>query len=417
MTGVDMDITDRKSREEELRRSELRIRRLIESNIVPIACATESHLTEANDAFLNLVGLTRQDFQEGRVDWVKITPAEHLAKDFAALEQLKARGSCTPFEKEYLLPDGSRVPILLGATVLSTQPLEWLCFVLDLSELKGVEAQLRKSQSDLEHKVQQRTEELAVTLAAVKSEMAIRTQTEKQLADLSAQLMRLQDEERRRIARDLHDSTGQILSALKMTLGALGKAAKEVPKASELLEDANSLADQAVKDIRTLSYILHPPLLDEAGFASAAQWYVEGFGKRSGIIISMEISPALQLSKNAELALFRVLQESLTNVLRHSGSKDAEIRLFRRGGEAVLSVRDNGKGIPPEALEEFVLTGTGMGVGLAGMKQRLRDLGGELKLESGSGGTAVLASVPLMRVAFETDRRKRSKVRQPEKSG
>ncbi len=395
LTGIDMDITDRKNRDEALQRSESRTRRLIESNIVPIVCATMDGFTEANDAFLHMLGLTRADFQDPKFSWETITPFEHLAKDHAALEQLKATGSCVPFEKEYIRRDGTRVPILIGATVLNTSPLEWLCFILDLSDLKQAEKQLRKSQSDLEQKVEERTSQLAVSLAAVESEVAVRRQAEQQLSELSAQLLRLQDEERRRIARDLHDSTGQTLSALKMTLGAMGRLVRGIPKTFELLEDAGSLVDQAVKDIRTLSYLLHPPLLDESGFASAARWYVEGFAKRSSIECSLDLAPEVRLAKTAELALFRVLQESLTNVSRHSGSKTAEIRLSPAGENALLSIGDTGKGLPAELLQNFARSGSGVGVGLAGMRQRLRDLGGELKLESSEQGTFVFATVPL----------------------
>ena len=267
---------------------------------------------------------------------------------------------------------------------------------VDITALKHVEEELQKSREGLEQKVAERTRELALSLANVESEISVRKDTEEQLRELSSQVLRLQDEERRRIARDLHDSTGQTLSALKMVLAKLGKLLVNIPQTPELLDDLNTLTDQSLQEIRTISYLLHPPMLDEGGFASAAQWYVEGVTKRSGIKVTLDVSAAPRLSNAAELALFRVLQESLTNVLRHSGSTSAEVRLYSDGETAVLSIRDCGKGIPTDKVNSFNQTGAGSGVGLAGMKQRIRDFGGQLMVESDSRGTLILAKLPLV---------------------
>jgi two-component system NarL family sensor kinase len=326
---------------------------------------------------------------------VKMTPTEHLLRDMEGLELLKKQGFCPPFEKEYVLKDGRRVPFFVGATVVDTSPLEWLCFVVDLSDLKRAEAELRKAHDELERKVSERTQELAESVITLKSEMQVRKKTEQQLRELSARLLRLQDEERRRIARDLHDSTGQVLTALKINLSSIATVVADVPQAKTLCEDSNLLADQALQEIRTLSHLLHPPLLDEVGFSSAAQWYVDGFSKRSGIIASLELSQIPPLCKDAELVLFRVLQESLTNVLRHSSSKTVDIRLSFDGERAILSITDYGKGIPSEKLHTFRETGVGVGVGLGGMKQRVRELGGHLTVESSDSGTCVTATLPL----------------------
>jgi signal transduction histidine kinase len=266
---------------------------------------------------------------------------------------------------------------------------------VDITDLKLVEAELRRSQEGLEQQVSDRTRELALSLASVESEITIRKQTEEHLRDLSAQVLRLQDEERRTIARDLHDSTGQTLAALQMVVAQLAGLLADVPKAPKLFDELNILAEQASKEIRTISYLLHPPLLDEIGFSSAAQWYLEGFSERSGIKVTIDVAGAPFLSKAAELALFRVLQESLTNVLRHSGSATAEVRLYSEGKTAVLSIRDYGKGIAPEKLNSFNQTGAGSGVGLGGMKQRIRNFGGQLTVKSDRGGTIILATLPL----------------------
>jgi signal transduction histidine kinase len=264
---------------------------------------------------------------------------------------------------------------------------------------------LRKSREGLEQKVVERTRELSLSLANVESEIAVRKRTEEHLRELSAQVLRLQDEERHRIARDLHDSTGQTLTALKMVLTQLGQLLSDVPKTPELLDDLNTLADQALKEIRTISYLLHPPMLDEVGFSSAAQWYVEGISKRSGIQISLDVSAAPRLSNAAELALFRVLQESLTNVIRHSGSMTAEVRLCSDGKKAMLSIQDYGKGIPAENVDSFNQTGPGSGVGLGGMRQRIRDFGGELILKSSHEGTVIMATLPLAEPTHSSQQR------------
>jgi PAS domain S-box-containing protein len=377
-----------------LERSEFRFRRLIESNIIPVVCTNMERITEANDTFLNMVGYSRDDLDRGAISWESMTPSEYAPKDEHAVLQLQLTGSCTPFEKEYIRKDGSRVPILLGGATLNPSPLETLCFVVDLSDLKRAEAELRKAHHGLEYKVEERTQDLAKIVMTLESEVQVREKTEVQLRELSARLLRLQDEERRRVARDLHDSTGQTLTALKITLASLETLVACVPKAPSLLHDLNALADQALQEIRTTSYLLHPPLLDEAGFSSAARWYVEGFSKRSGIKTNVEL-PTLHLTKDAELVFFRVLQESLTNVLRHSESENVDIRSYSDDQNAVVSIRDYGRGIPSETLKRFNEAGTGIGVGLGGMRQRVAELSGQLRVECDGKGTCVTATVPL----------------------
>src|ERR1700674_5543791 len=189
-----------------------------------------------------------------------------------------------------------------------------------------------------------------------------------ELQKLTQRLLKVQDDERRKLARDLHDSTGQTLAALKISVALLQENCKETPAALANVSDVVQLADQAIEEIRTMSYLLHPPLLDEVGFACAAEWYIEGFAKRSGINVRVDIAtPSKRLPKRMEIALFRVLQESLTNVHRHSGASDASIR-FKHDTKAVtLEIRDFGSGIPEERLRSVDGVSTGAGVGLAGM--------------------------------------------------
>jgi signal transduction histidine kinase len=212
------------------------------------------------------------------------------------------------------------------------------------------------------------------------------------LRRLSARLLRVQDEERRRIARELHDSLGQYLTAAKINLDVLARTSGD----GAYLREAQQLIDRAISDTRTLSHLLHPPLLDEAGFTSAARWYVEGFGKRSGIRTSLEIPEGFdRLPSEIETALFRILQEALTNVHRHSGSRAVEVRLTRDLTFVALAIQDHGKGIPQDTLDRFKKSGTNVGVGLAGMRERIKELGGTFHLESGPKGTLLKAILPI----------------------
>jgi signal transduction histidine kinase len=208
---------------------------------------------------------------------------------------------------------------------------------------------------------------------------------------LSAHLMQLQDEERRKFARELHDSTGQQLAAVKMVLASLAVGHENDRRYS----DCVNLVDQSLKEIRTISHLLHPSGLDEAGFPAAAKWYAEEFAKRSGIQFELDIAePVERLPRETEIALFRVLQESLTNIHRHSKSSSAGV-IFQTGSQqATLTIKDQGVGISREVLERFHSSGTS-GVGLAGMRERVRELGGRFEVTSGSAGTSVRVTVPV----------------------
>jgi PAS domain S-box-containing protein len=276
---------------------------------------------------------------------------------------------------------------------------------VDITERKRVESALRQAREDLERVVDERTRELAASLSTLESEIVLRKTTEKALRELSARTLRLQDEERRRFARDLHDSTGQTLAALKISLDSLQELMTQISKAPGLLNDLEALADQALQEVRTTSHLLHPPMLDEIGFSSAAQWYVDGFSKRSGIKTTLQLAVRPPLTKDEELVFFRILQESLTNVLRHSGSQSVDIRLDADEKDAILSIRDYGRGLPPETLISFRETAAGVGVGLGGMRQRVLELGGHLKVDSDEHGTCITATLPLTKAApVESDR-------------
>ncbi|MGB7601789.1 MAG: sensor histidine kinase [Candidatus Sulfotelmatobacter sp.] len=216
-----------------------------------------------------------------------------------------------------------------------------------------------------------------------------------ELQALSQRLLRVQDEERRKIARDLHDTTGQTLAALRISVTMLEDQCKNLPAMLPIVQNVGQLADQALEEIRTMSYLLHPPLLDEVGFSCAAAWYIEGFAKRSGISIKADFAPSQErLPKRMEIVLFRVLQESLTNVLRHSDATNATVSLQHDPDTITLEIRDFGKGISAERLPLLREVSAETGVGLAGMRERLRELNGKLEIESDGHGTTMRAVVP-----------------------
>lgn len=223
-----------------------------------------------------------------------------------------------------------------------------------------------------------------------------RKRAEEELRKLSIRLMTLQDQERRRIARELHDSEGQNLSLLLMSLSKLKRSVANLDAdAHVLLTESIEVANECLRDIRTLSYLLHPPLLDEFGLISALQWYVEGFSERSGIAVNLELPAALnRLPAEMETSLFRLVQEGLTNIHRHSGSRTAEIALACEGNELRLKIEDHGKGMDAAKISG----GNGSkapGVGIASMRERVRDLGGNLHIASDHTRTQIHVTLPL----------------------
>lgn len=240
---------------------------------------------------------------------------------------------------------------------------------------------LRNTQGELEDRVAERTAELDTA-----------NQT---LRRLSARLLQLQDEERRRIARELHDSVGQMLAALSMNLAGVRADIDLLTKTTAVLTDSEDLVREMSKEVRTISHLLHPPLLDEAGLASALRWYVDGFAQRSKIEVELDCPNDFgRLPRIVETAAFRLVQECLTNIHRHSGSPTAKIRLRHSDHQVTVEVEDKGKGIPADKLEEMSSIGI-PGVGITGMRERVRQLGGTLEIGSNGSGTTVQARLPV----------------------
>lgn len=248
------------------------------------------------------------------------------------------------------------------------------------AEAEAARRDLQIANETLETRVQQRTAELE--------------RGRREVQELSSQLLQAQDEERRRISRELHDSTGQLLVALSINLARLkSEQIWSSPNIDALLNDTTAMVDEMSRQLRTMSYLLHPPMLDEAGLPSALKWYVNGFSSRSSVDVSLECGELARLPGALEITLFRLVQESLTNIHRHSGSKTALIRLGQDETSVTLEVVDQGKGFShattgSDALPKF-------GVGIPGMKERVRSFGGTINIVSGPDGTTVRARLPI----------------------
>ena len=357
MIGVDMDITGQKQTEQSLRESEELFRSLSQSSPLGILLTDiAGHWEYANPRCRKLWGFTlQQTIGDGWTQAVHPDDRSTVCDEwFACLREGR------PFAREFRLQhrDGQ-----IAWVHLRTAPV--------LTESGKARGHVGTAEDITERK-----------------------RAEDALHRLSTRLLQSQDSERRRIARELHDSTGQNLAALAMHLTRLSESSADLqPDAQQSLSTCLLLADQCSREIRILSYLLHPPMLDELGLASALQWYADGFGQRSGIQVDLEVPSDLgRLPQAVEIALFRVIQECLTNIHRHSGSTTATIRLAKQPDCVVLEVQDTGHGM---AIAGADGQPTELGVGVMGMRERVQELGGQLNIKSGPQGTMVRATLPL----------------------
>jgi signal transduction histidine kinase len=285
-----------------------------------------------------------------------------------------------------------------GADAYLAEPIdrgELVATVGALLRLKKAETTSRQ-QAQVAEKARQELALLNATLEARVSERTAELRTANEsLREFSARLLKMQDDERRRIARDLHDSVGQLLAAISMNMAVIEKETDKLSAdARKAFLENRSFVQQVLQGIRTMSHLLHPPLLDESGLPSALRWYVEEFSQRSGVSVTLEFSPSFErLSSELETVIFRIVQECLGNIHRHSKSPTAEIQIEKNGGSINLEVRDAGRGIPSEKQEQ-IKYGIRTGVGLRGMRERVAQLGGKLKIDSDTGGTAIAITLP-----------------------
>ena len=253
--------------------------------------------------------------------------------------------------------------------------------------LRESEERLRTLSDGLEIQVRARTQELEQRNAEVLQQSEL-------LRELSNCLLKTQDDERRRIARELHDSAGQLITVLGMNLASIAQRVGQNPSLSETVEDTQSLVQQLSREIRTTSYLLHPPLLDENGLSQAIHWYMQGLKERSDLEIELSVPENFgRLPADLELTIFRIVQEGLTNIHRHSGSKTATIRLSRSADSVLLRIEDHGKGISPEKLAALRAQRTG--VGITGMRERVRHLKGVMDIQSNGTGATISVTFPV----------------------
>jgi PAS domain S-box-containing protein len=304
-------------------------------------------------------------------------------KDKAMAQWMHCVESGTNYEAEYRLRSKDKDYRWFRARAVPIRDddgkiVKWYGTCSDIHDSKMLEQSMRDNAIELERMVDRRTDELR---------------------RLSIRLMTMQDQERRRIARDLHDGLGQELAVAKMVLDKM--MLQKAPSVSgDGWAQASAIVERAIQQVRTMSHLLHPPLLDEVGLLSALSWFVDGLGKRSGIEASLEVQPSdfPRLSADLETAVFRIVQEALTNVFRHAGAHNVWISLSQKEGQIVVSVRDDGKGIGKDVVE---LRPESLGVGIGGMKQRAREFGGQLRLTNADPGTLVELTIPSVGILRE----------------
>lgn len=355
------NLCDAERTRETLRSSEERWRSIFENSGVGIAMTElDGRFVATNRAYQKLVGYSHEELQT--MTFLELTHEDDRRANWELITQLLGRERQEfQIEKRYRRKDGRSI---------------WVRNTVSL--IPGAEGSPR-------------------FIVAIVEDVTARKRAEEELRVLSGRLLQLQDEERRRIARELHDSTAQDLAALTTDLAILSNSIPATDsKTRNLVFDSLALAEKSARDIRTLSYVLHPPLLDEGGLTPALQELADGFTKRSGIRVDLDLPPELgRLPQEAETALFRVVQESLNNIHSHSGSSTARIRLARCAAEIRLEVKDKGVGIPPGTVEDSGAPSARLGVGIRGMRERLRQLGGRLEVISDGHGTEVRAILPL----------------------
>jgi len=327
-----------------------------------------------------------------------IIPSDRRPEEAMILERLKRGERVEHFETVRVRKDGGMLDVSLTISPIKDSQGRVIGaskIARDITAQKRIEQTLREN----EQRLRALTDALEAQVRARTMELERRNREvlhqSQKLRELSHRLIRIQDDERRHIARELHDSAGQILAALGMNLATVVRNAKlNAPELARLVEESEQMVRELSQEIRTTSYLLHPPLLDECGLSESLLWFIRGLKERSGLEVTLAIPDDFgRLTPEMELVIFRIVQECLTNVHRHSGSRVAAIEIERGSGNIILSVQDEGSGIPSEKLLE--IESQGGGVGIRGMRERVLQCGGEMALQSGARGTKISVSFPV----------------------
>jgi two-component system NarL family sensor kinase len=353
--GFIRDITERNKTAAKIEEDQRRLQALFETAMDAIIMIDASgRYIDANPAATVLTGYTREEILQMKVG--DLAPPEKRGEVMEIWNSLAADRTITGGEFQILRKDGG------------TRDVE---FRMVVNMLTGLHCAHMHDVTD-------------------------RKEAERSLRQLSGRLLRLQDEERRRIARELHDTTAQNLAATRVNLSRISKSSAVSDVAiRETVEESIRLTDQSISEVRTLSYLLHPPLIDEAGLIPSLRWLTRGFQERSGIEVTFDAADPLErMPREVETALFRIVQEALTNIQRHSGSTVARIRLEKEQNEIRLEIEDDGRGLPEDLREKTALTAAGVGV--AAIQQRVRELGGQLQIQSRERGTSIVVTMPIL---------------------
>ncbi len=404
--GVVIDITERKSSQAKTEDLRFRLDRQAKLFDITLSSITDfAYIFDrkgcfafVNQALLNLWGLKLED-AVGKDFFDLKYPPDLAGRLQRQIEQVFETGEGLTDETPYTSPTGAGgyyeyifTPVFsrdgsVEAVAGSTR---------DITERKRVEGELIKSQQQFRSLAQTLDSQVIARTAELEQRNDEVLKQAELLRELSVSLMETQDREGRRIARELHDSAGQISAALLMKLAGIAEKIKVAnPALIKEVQEARSFADELDREIRTTSYLLHPPMLDEIGLEAALHWYTEGLEERAGLEVQLHIPDNFErLSREMEITIFRVVQECLTNVHRHSGSRSAHVRLAREQGTLRLEVRDAGRGIAPDRLN--ILRARGAGIGLRGVRERVRQFAGEVRIDSELGsGTTISVTLPV----------------------
>jgi PAS domain S-box-containing protein len=392
---LEREIAERARVETALRASEAKLRRLYQSDVIGIIVSDfTGHIREANDAFLRLLGYSRTQLEAGALRWDLLTPPEWIPRDMSAVTELKSAGVVRTYEKEYLHADGTRVPILIGGALIGGD--DCILFVLDNTPRKRAEQALAHLNQELDTRVRARTESLMKSEARADQTACALARSEQRLRALTAHLQTVREEERVQLAREIHDVVGQELTGFRLDVAWLLRRLTDRPPPTtealvERLSRMQELIDSSILTVRRIATELRPGVLDDLGLVAALEWQAREFQRRSGVEIHLAgMDEELSMERPRATAVFRIFQELLTNVARHAGAQNVDVRVERTPTTFILEVRDDGRGITEAEVSDL------RSLGLMGLRERALAAGGTINITGVRGsGTVARLRIPL----------------------